>query len=193
METEGENCGESAWCKWCQEDLGWLYLLLTDILPVFLPCFAKGAGTFVSGTAEDAKDVLLLPTVLWSFVHSQNSLGSSSLETKILSRVCLILAMYRCSFHVIHGRFLQHCFLFAFLSMVFIVSQKYSFLFSFVIWQNDSWPLSVWVQGQDHNLQFLSSFPGEATDFMHKFRKLLQVIQASLPHLHVSFHFSGDC
>lgn len=166
METGGECCGESACCSYCcQEDRGWLYLLLKDVLLAFLLCFAKVADTDVCGTAEAAKDILLLPTALKGFAHSQSSLGCSDLEIKILSRVCLILAMYKCSFHIPHGRFLQNWGLYAFLSLVFIVSQKCPFLFRFVIWQNDSWPLSVWIQGLDHNLQFLSSFPSRCHRF----------------------------
>lgn len=101
METGGECCGESACCSYCcQEDRGWLYLLLKDVLLVFLLCFAKVADTDVCGTAEAAKDVLLLPTALKGFAHSQSSLGCSGLDIEILSRVCLILAMYKCSFHI---------------------------------------------------------------------------------------------
>lgn len=40
--TGGEHCGESSCCSHCcQEDRGWLYLLLIDIFLVFLPCFAR--------------------------------------------------------------------------------------------------------------------------------------------------------
>lgn len=198
METGAEHGGESAcYSHCCQEDMGWLYLLLIDILPVFLPCFAKGAGTAVSGTAEDAKDVLLLPTILWVFVHSQKSLGCSGLEKKILSRVCLILAMYRRSFHIIYGRLLlvstEVCLPFWAWFSLFLRSGLFYLGLSFgkMVHGHCLSGYKDWTT----TCNFWAHFLDEATDFMHKFRKLLQLIQASLPHLHVAFHFhfSRDC
>lgn len=186
-----ECCGEPACCsRCCQEGTGWPYQLLTDILPAFLPGFAKGADTAGSSTARAAEGFLsLLP---WDFVHSESSLGCSGLEIAVLTRVNFILGMHRCnSPSSMEGFYSAEVLPFWAWVSLFLRSVLSSSVLPFGRTTHDHY-----LCGCKHwttTCKVWAGFVHQATNFTYNLGKLLQLIQASLPHLCVTFRFSGDC